>query len=49
MGLISTVLSKGWVRKGLEEILVSGWFSGIGWDDGAIVTPCSETEDGAPS
>ena len=39
-------LVEGLVRKGLGAILVSGWFREIGWDDGTIVMPCSETEDG---
>ena len=48
-GLDVDCLVEGLVRKGLEEILVSGWFREIGCNDGTIVIPYSETENGAQS
>ena len=40
-------LVEGLVRKGLRQILVSGWFKEMEWEDGVIVLPCVETESGA--
>ena len=40
-------LVEGLVRKGLREILMSGWFREMEWEDGLIVMPCAETETGA--
>lgn len=40
-------LVEGLVRKGLREILVSEWFKKKEWEDGVIVMPCTDTENGA--